>query len=194
MSDRNTVIRAANTLSLAAWFGGSLMGSIGLPKTAAAAAGSRKGRVRDAIRAEGEGWSAWQPVQVGAIATQLVSGAALTVVNRQRVVGQRGVAATSMVRASLTGVAIATSVLAARSGRDLEQAVGRAPSEEDGDGGGDVASIERRTRALQVAVPVLTGALLVIDSLMGEQQRPNQVVRGTVRRVLPGAVADRLAP
>src|SRR4051812_14979871 len=85
MSDRNTVIRTANTLSLAAWFGGSLMGLVGLPKASAAAVEEGVGR-DGAARAEGRAWSAWQPLQAGAVASQLASGAALTIANRHRVV------------------------------------------------------------------------------------------------------------
>jgi uncharacterized membrane protein len=191
MSDRNTVIRAANTLSLATWFGGSLMGAISLPRASRAAAGDEARRA-EAVRAEGHAWSAWQPVQTGAIVSQLVSGAALTYVNRGRVAGQRGVASTSVARTALMGMAIGVTALAARSGRELEQAVAGDGGSEGGDPG-SIDAVERRTRAFQAAVPVLTGALLVMDALMGEQQRPKQVLRGTARRVLPDSLADRLA-
>lgn len=113
-------------------------------------------------------------------------------------------------RASLTGLAIVATTLAARSGRRLEQALaadgppaGAKPkegvgtkenreAEEAREASADTAGLERRTRMLQVAVPVLTGALLAMDSLMGEQQRPAQVLRGTAQRVLPDAIAGRL--
>lgn len=202
MSDRNTVFRTANTLSLAAWFGGSLMGLVGLPRATTTASGD-DGRSSKAIRAEGRGWSAWQPVQAGAIASQLASGAALTLANRHRIAGQRGVARTSIVRAGLTGLAIGATAMAARSGRRLEHALDASDSDGKGKSGDDardgtdattdVEAIERRTRMLQVAVPVLTGALLTMDSLMGEQQRPNQVLKGTAQRVLPDVIADRIA-
>jgi len=199
MSGRNTFIRTANTVSLATWFGGSLMGVVGLPRastgssTEAPTVTEPAARATDGaahagqLRAEGRAWAAWQPVQAAAIATQLASGAALTVANRHRVAGQRGVATTSVVRTALTGAAIGATVLAARSGRQLEHRA------DDADGVDGAAALERRTRAYQMAVPVLTGALLAVDSLMGEQQRPNQVLRGTVQRVLPDAVAERLA-
>jgi hypothetical protein len=177
MVDRNTFIRAANEVSLAVWFGGSLMGATGLERGAAAADG-------DKHRVEATAWSAWQPVQVAAIATQLVSGAALTFANRKRVAGQRGVARTSAVRTGLTGAAIAMTILAARSGAKVA-------AEADADRTSDDPvhePDERRLRMAQWLVPALTGAMLVFDALMGEQQRPRQVARGTIERILPDAL------
>src|SRR3954469_11379664 len=177
MVERNSFIRAANELSLAVWFGGALMGATGLERGAAAANG-------DKHRVESTAGSAWQPIQIAAIATQLASGAALTVANRKRVAGQRGVARTSAIRTGLTGAAIAMTVLAARTG-------GKVASEADDDGDfadEDVERDERRLRLAQWMVPALTGAIVAMDAFMGEQQRPNQVLRGALERVLPDSL------
>ena len=45
---------------------------------------------------------------------------------------------------------------------------------------------QRQLTALQWVIPVLTGAVLVVNARMGKQQRPTQVTRGLVRRLLPG--------
>ena len=45
---------------------------------------------------------------------------------------------------------------------------------------------QRQLTALQWVIPVLTGAVLVVNARMGEQQRPTQVTGGLVRRLLPG--------
>ena len=173
MMERNTLIRAANELSLAAWFGGSLMGARGLERGAAAANGQQH-------EIESRGWTAWQPIQNAAIVTQLASGAALTVANRRRVLGQRGVAITSIVRTALLGVAISSTMLAARAGSQVAR-----DARETDDVPPPGALDERRLRLLQWSVPVLTGAIVVIDALMGEQQRPVSVVRGTIERLVP---------
>jgi hypothetical protein len=172
MVERNSVIRAANELSLAVWFGGALMGATGVERGADAANGDKQ-------RVESAAWSAWQPIQIAAIATQLASGAALTLANRKRVAGQHGVARTSAIRTGLTGAAIAMTVLAARSGRKVATE-GEDHTEDAGD--------HRRLRVAQWMVPALTGAVVVMDAFMGEQQRPNQVVRGTLERILPDAL------
>ena len=177
MVERNTFIRAANEVSLAVWFGGSLMGATGLERGASMANG-------DKHRVEAKAWSSWQPLQVAAIATQLASGAALTFANRNRVVGQRGVATTTLVRTALTGAAIASTVLAARTGAKVAaEARADEPTDDPARPPG-----ERLLRISQWMVPALTGAMVVVDALMGEQQRPNQVVRGTLDRILPDAL------
>ena len=38
-------------------------------------------------------------------------------------------------------------------------------------------------------IPVLTGAVLVVNARMGEQQRPAQVTKGLLARLLPGRSA-----
>ena len=37
--------------------------------------------------------------------------------------------------------------------------------------------------------PILTGAMLIVNARMGEQQRPAQVTGGLFQRLLPGAKA-----
>jgi hypothetical protein len=50
----------------------------------------------------------------------------------------------------------------------------------------EVVRAQRQLTALQWVIPVLTGAVLVVNARMGEQQRPAQVSKGLVRRLLPG--------
>jgi hypothetical protein len=174
MATDNRVLRSVDQLSLAAWFGGSLMGATSLPR--AAAVGERE------IEAEGEGWSAWQPVQSLAIAAQLVSGIGLTVVNRKRLVAQRGVATTSVLRTVLTGAAVVATAGAAATGQQLQERLQRRTA-----GREELYRLESRTRRWQWAVPALTGALVVLDAVMGEQQRPQEVKRGVLARLTPGS-------
>jgi hypothetical protein len=44
-----------------------------------------------------------------------------------------------------------------------------------------VARAQRQLTVLQWVIPVLTGAVLVVDARMGEQQRPTQVTQGLLR-------------
>ncbi len=178
MARTNVTSRAVNELSLAAWFGGSLMGATALRR--AAATGSPT-----PWAGEDAGWSAWQPVQYSAMAAQVASGIAITVANRKRVFAQRGVAKVSLVRAGVLAAALGTTFLAARSGRAASQA------HQDGDAE-RAASLEHRTRILQWAVPGLTGTLIVLDAIQGEQQRPLQVLTGVAQRLLPDRIADHL--
>jgi hypothetical protein len=61
---------------------------------------------------------------------------------------------------------------------------------EPGTGGGtstppEVAGAQKQLRILQWAVPALTGAVVVISAVAGEQQRSSQVVKGLFKRLLP---------
>jgi hypothetical protein len=79
--------------------------------------------------------------------------------------------------------AIALTIATARSGARVA-----ALSEETGSGDVDDSTEARRLRVAQWMVPAATGAMLAIDALMGEQQRPNQVMHGVIERLVP----DRL--
>jgi hypothetical protein len=180
----NTVARTLHDLGLAAWFGGSLMGATGLNGAAAV--------VQDPtqhLRVANTGWAHWTPLNLAGIAAHLAGGAVLTAANKGRVAGQQGVAATSTIKTALTVAALGVTGYARLLGKKLERA-GDVPVE-----GGttpnpatpeDVARAQRQLAALQWVIPVLTGAVLVVNARMGEQQRPAQVSKGLVRRLLPG--------
>ena len=163
MASTNVVARSVNELSLAAWFGGSLFGSL---------ASARAGAARDESGEErAAAWDAWRPVEATAVVAQLVSGTALTIANRRRVVGQSGVGVSTLTRMALTGAATAATVL-----------VWRAAARQHSD---DFASERKQapSATLRWSVPVLTGSMLVLDAWMGEQQRPASVVSGVLRRI-----------
>jgi hypothetical protein len=50
-----------------------------------------------------------------------------------------------------------------------------------------VAKAQRQLKVLQWAIPALTGAMLVVNAAMGEQQRPARVVGGLLGRLRPAA-------
>ncbi len=47
------------------------------------------------------------------------------------------------------------------------------------------AGPQQRLRVVQWTVPVLTGALVVLNAVMGEHQRPVPVARGVLDRLTP---------
>jgi hypothetical protein len=180
----NTVARTLHDLGLAAWFGGSLMGATGVNGAAAV--------VQDPsqrLRAANSGWARWTPLNLAGIAAHLAGGAVLTGANKGRLAGQQGVAATSTVKTALTVAALGVTGYARVLGKKLERAGdvpvegGTTPNSATPDE--DVARAQRQLTALQWVIPVLTGALLVVNARMGEQQRPTQVTGGLVRRLLP---------
>jgi hypothetical protein len=187
MAADNTVSRSLHDLGLAAWFGGSLMGAVGL-NGAAAEVEEPKQRLRVATA----GWNRWTPVNLAGIAAHVAGGAVLLGANKGRVASQQGVAQATVVKTALTGAALAATAWSRALGAKLDEA-GEVPVEGGTDSSidtpEDVAKAQRQLTALQWVIPVLTGAVLVLNARMGEQQRPAQVSGGLLGRLRPGRAA-----
>src|SRR5688572_3774342 len=110
----STAVRATHLLTNAAWFGGSLMGAVALNPAAGEGDDARE-------RAEiaDEGWTRWGPVQGGAVGLHLLSGLAIVADNRRRVVAHPPTTVAVVLKTALTGVALAVSGEAYRSGAAL---------------------------------------------------------------------------
>lgn len=128
--------RILNDAGLAAWFAASLR-----------------------PRAGGEGVPS---VRALAMVLHMAGAAYLTVDNRGRIVGQRGVFPAAALKAVLS-VAAAVATVAA-------EARARRPD-------GHVAEDGPRVTPPDAAAVALTGATLVVNAVLGEQQRPREVVR-----------------
>ena len=183
-STDNTVARTLHDVGLAAWFGGSLMGATGL-NGAAAVVQDPSQRLRVAT----SGWARWTPLNLAGIVAHLAGGVVLTGANKGRLAGQQGVAATSAVKTALTVAALGSTAYVRVLGKKLERAGdvpvegGTTPCPTSPD---EVTRAQRQLTALQWVIPALTGGLLIINARMGEQQRPAQVTKGLVQRLLPG--------
>jgi hypothetical protein len=183
-SNDNTLARSLHDLGLAAWFGGSLMGATGVNGAAAVVQDPNQ-----RLRVANTGWARWTPLNLAGIAAHLAGSAVLTGANKGRLAGQQGVAAAATVKTALTVAALGTTAYARVLGRRLERA-GDVPVEGGTTPGPatpeEVTRAQRQLTALQWVIPALTGAVLVVNARMGEQQRPAQVGKGLVRRLLPG--------
>jgi hypothetical protein len=181
MAERHTLARSLHELGLAAWFGGSLMGTIGV-NGAAAEVDSPRQRARVA----NAGWDRWSPVNLAAIGAHLAGSALLVMGNKGRIAGQKGVGTTSVVKTVVTGAALGATAYARALGRkvtaagDVPVEGGTEPSPQTPD---DVAAAQRKLNTLQWAIPALTGTLVLLDALMGEQQRPTEVAAGVIDRL-----------
>jgi hypothetical protein len=183
----NTVSRSLHDLGLATWFGGSLMGAVGL-NGAAAQVDEPKQRLRVAT----SGWNRWTPVNLAGITAHVAGGAVLLGANKGRVASQRGVGQATVVKTALTGAALAATAWSRTLGAKLDQA-GEVPVEGGTDPSidtpQDLAKAQRQLKVLQWVIPALTGAVLVLNARMGEQQRPAQVTGGLLGRLRPGRAA-----
>ena len=186
MQNRNTFAHFLHDAGLAAWFGGSLMGAIGLNGAAADVDDPRqRARVANA------GWGRWTPFNLAAIGAHLVGGAILLKENKGRVATQKGVLGNTGVKLALTGGALGATAYSRLLGQKVMNA-GDVPVA----GGTDslpstppeVAKAQKQLKALQWAIPGLTGAVLASSSLHEEQQRPTEVLKGTLKAV-PGRAA-----
>lgn len=169
MAFRNTVVRSLHDAGLAAWFGGSLMGAVGLNNGTATAA-----EPTERLRLSSNGWASWAPWQIGAIAAHAVGGLGLILGNRGRLQHQAGAQANTVIKLAVTGIAAATTAYSGYLGYQLQQrqAEGTDGVTEPAPGASDeLASAQRQLRILQWATPALTGVLVVLGAQQGEQQR-----------------------
>jgi ankyrin repeat protein len=183
-SNDNSLARSLHDLGLAAWFGGSLMGAVGVNGAAA-----QVEEPKQRLRVANAGWNRWTPVNLAGIAAHLAGGAVLLAANQGRVATQQGVAQATTVKTTLTVLALGATAWSRALGAKLNQA-GDVPVEGGTDPSGDTpedaAKAQQQLKVLQWGIPILTGAMLVVNARMGEQQRPTQVSGGMFQRLLPG--------
>ena len=184
MSRTETLTRTMHDVGLAAWFGGSLMGAVGVNGAA-----KDVDDPRQRARVANAGWGRWTPVNLAAIGAHVVGALDMTRANKGRMVAQHGVPKTAVVKAGLTAAALGATAYSRLLGErviragDVPVAGGTEPLPSTP---ADVAKAQQQLKAMQWLVPALTGSLLGMNALMGEQQRPKNVARGLARRALPG--------
>ncbi|MFI1422591.1 hypothetical protein ACH4VX_32405 [Streptomyces sp. NPDC020731] len=176
MSERNTLIRSLHDVGLAAWFGGSLMGAVGLN----GAAKDEGGNDPTGERISSSGWAKWTPVNAAAIGAHLFGGGGLLAVNAHRVAAQQGVAASTTAKTIVTAAALAATAYARVLGKKVELASSTDPqdAEKAQKHPLDLDKARRQLARVQWVVPALTGCLVVLNALHGEQQRPIEQIPG----------------
>lgn len=185
MAETNTVARSMHDIGLAAWFGGSLMGAIGVNGAA-----SEVDEPSERTRVANAGWGRWTPVNLAAIAVHLIGGAIITSANKGRTVAQQGVGTATTAKTAVTVAALAATAYSRILGQrimnagDVPSEGGTSPSEETPP---EVERAQRQLNLLQWMIPGLTGTLLVMNAKLGEQQRPKEVLSGIAKRILPNA-------
>ncbi len=179
MANTETFTRTLHDVGLAAWFGGSLMGAVGVNGAA-----NEVSDPRERARVASAGWGRWVPWQAAAIGVHLIGGAHLLVNNSGRAAVQAGTRSNTAVKLAATGAALAVTAYSRVLGRRVDKAGyvpaagGTVPNEQTPD---DVAAAQQQLRALQWAIPAVTGALLALNAQQGEQQRPESIVAGTAK-------------
>jgi hypothetical protein len=181
MTRTETISRTLHDVGLAAWFGGSLMGAVGVNGAA-----SDVDDPRQRARVANSGWSSWTPVNAAAIGAHVLGALEMTWANKKRLKDQKGVASAALVKAGLTAAALGATAYSRVLGQkvmnagDVPVAGGTTPLPTTPE---DVAKAQQQLKALQWVIPALTGSMLGMNSLMGEQQRPKNVTKGVAGRL-----------
>lgn len=180
MADRSTLARTLHDMGLAAWFGGSLMGAVGVNGASATVTDPRM-RTRVATA----GWDRWTPVNLAAIGAHVAGAAKLTWDNKGRLGAQKGVLGMSALKTGLTAAALGVTAYSRKLGKTIEEA-GDVPAnsgvEPSSATPAEVARAQKQLKALQWVVPAITGGLVATSVYAGEQQRPTEVAKGMVGR------------
>ena len=190
MAQRNTFAHFLHDAGLAAWFGGSLNGAIGINGAAADVDDPRqRARVANA------GWARWTPVNAAAIAAHLIGGAQLLKENKGRVATQQNVLAQTNIKLVLTAAALAATGYSRVLGKRMQNA-GDVPVAGGTDSlsttPAEVASAQRQLKILQWAIPALTAGILLSSDIHEELQRPTEVAKGTILG-LPSAIGSAVS-
>jgi hypothetical protein len=178
-----TSARSLHDLGAAAWFGGSLMGAVGLHGASAAMSGDA-----ERVRVADVGWQEWQPWKTAAIAAHVAGSLSLLWGNKGRLSAQRGAMTTNIVKTGVFAAALGADLYAAALGRRIarqQPASVDSAVEPNVATPEDLAAAQRQLRAVQWAVPALTGLNIVLAAKMGEQQRPTNLLSGLVERLDP---------
>lgn len=172
---RNTLSRSLHDLGLAAWFGGTLANAVALNPASAHA-----GDARSVSAVSNEGWDRWTPVNAAAIGAHLIGSIGQLRANAGRVRSEHGVAGMSTMKTVLTVAALGVTGYSRLLGQQVSaagnpSASGTKPkrrSKVSKKATRDAAAAQEQLDTLQWVIPALTGALVVVSSFAGEQQRP----------------------
>lgn len=176
MSTRNTVIRSLHDLGAAAWFGGTLMGAIGLNGAADSVRDPE-----DRARVAATGWAKWAPANALAMGAHVVGGAGILAANRDRAKHQAGVRSNTVIKLVVTGAALGATAYSGVLGAKTAQGDGEhvdGATEPSASTPKDIAAAQKQLKYLQAVLPVLTGVIVVLGAQQGEQQRPSQILSG----------------
>jgi len=166
----------------AAWFGGSLMGLAGVNGAADAVSDPT-----ERPRVAAAGWGRWAPLNFVAVGAHVIGGLGLVIANRDRVAKQAGVRSNSIIKTIVTLLALAATAYSGLLGAKVAKA-GNVPAsgsvEPNSATPDEVADAQRQLRALQYALPALTGTIVGLGAQQSQQQRPELQAEGRFRRLV----------
>lgn len=175
----NLLARSVHDLTAAAWFGGSLMGAIGLNGAAAAAQDPR-----ERTRLSSIGWMKWAPVQTLAFVSHLASGLPLLAGNKGRMVKQEGVARNTVIKTVVTLAGAGVTLYAGMLGKKVEKMAeqgAEGATEPSPMASPELKSAQKQLKLLQWTIPAFAGTVIVLGAKHGEMQRPATFLEGLLK-------------
>lgn len=172
----NLFARSVHDLTAAAWFGGSLMGAVGLNGATAEAKDPT-----ERTRLSSLGWMRWAPVQATALITHLAAGLAVTLDNKERVAKQDGVARDTTVKTIVTLAGAGLSLYSGILGKKVEKLADQGAegaTEPRPEASEELKAAQKQLAILQWVIPVFAGTVIVLGAKHGEMQRPKNVLHG----------------
>lgn len=162
----NLLAGSIHDLTAAAWFGGSLMGAVGL-----IGAASEAKDVKERTRLSGLGWKKWVPVLTAAAAAHLASLGPILWENKGRYAAQDGVMAATWIKTGVTVAGAAATFYAAILGRkvdELSEEGARGATEPGAGASPELAKAQKQLHLLQWLIPGFAAAVIVLGAKHGE--------------------------
>jgi hypothetical protein len=189
MSTTTTLVRSLHDVGLASWFGGTLMGAVGLNGGAAVARAPR-----ERTRISSAGWQKWTPVLIGSVAAHVAGSVGMLLTDKQRLLAQPEARRSAAVKTGITLAAIGASAYSGVLGRvqsKHQDEGGNSPTEPLATASPELSSAQRQQKVVQWISPLLTAVLIVLAAQQGEQQRRTSPVVAVpllerATRTLPG--------
>ena len=165
----STYSHALHDLGLAAWFGGGLMGAVGVNSTA-----RRAGNLSERHALALHPWDRWAPVNAVAIGAHLAGAGGLLVADRSALARRRRAQTTAIVKAGLTAAALGLTVLAEHRANVVERQTresGEGPDEPGNVSPGDFGHAQDQLRILRWSVTALTGGVVLLSAAQARSSK-----------------------
>jgi hypothetical protein len=175
----NLLARSIHDLSAAAWFGGSLMGAVGLN-----GATSEAKDATERTRLSSLGWKKWAPVQTGAFAAHLASLGPILWENKGRYAAQDGVMAATWIKTAVTVAGAAVTFYAAILGKKVDELAeegAQGATEPAPSASPELVKAQKQLHLLQWLIPGFAATVIVLGAKHGEMQRPKNVKLGLLK-------------
>jgi hypothetical protein len=170
VSQRNTFVRSLHDVGLAAWFGGSLMGVVGLNGAASEAKDAT-----ERLRISSIGWGRWSPVQFLAMVAHGVGSLGMLYSDQARLAKQGEARTNTTVKFVVTLAAAGITLYSGLVGRKQADHIGEpteGATEASATSSSGLRAAQAQQKVLQWLIPALTSVLIVLAAQQGEQQRP----------------------